>query len=337
MLEIIPANNSKRWNEIVRSLPEYDFYHLAEYHGLDLSGKALLLHFPHKKGTFVLPVLLREIDGTDYRDITSVYGYAGPLSSENNPDPEALRSFHEALKHYFDTQRVVSVFSRLHPLFEKQTSLVDDLGKVTDTNLTVGIDLSLPPAEQRSQYAHSLKNDINRLNKSGLTIKKAENTEEIDWFRILYYESMKRVNAAEMYYFPPSYFYDFLSGIDSEIRLAYYQGIPISGSLFTRCNGIIQVHLSATQSDYLSLSPLKSVWDQIRIFGTENQLKHMHLGGGFGGKNDSLLAFKAQFSKQRFMFKVWSYIHNREMYERFVKEKFGRNIPETAFFPLYRF
>ena len=117
MLEIIPAGNSKRWNEIVRSLPEYDFYHLAEYHCLDLSGEALLLHFTHKKGTFVLPVLLREIAGTDYRDITSVYGYAGPLSSENNPDTEALRSFHEALKHYFDTQRVVSVFSRLHPLF----------------------------------------------------------------------------------------------------------------------------------------------------------------------------------------------------------------------------
>jgi hypothetical protein len=335
-VEIIRVDQEQKWNERIQSMHEYDFYHQAAYHRLDLSGEAFLLYFRNARAAFALPVIVRNIEGTAYKDITSVYGYAGPLSRDPDPAPEDIRCFHEELKHYMDANEVVSAFARLHPLFEDQTLLLKDVGEVSDTNLTVVLDLHLPPSVQRSQYASSLKNDINRLERIGIIIQEAKTKEDIDIFAAIYRETMRRVKASERYWFPNQYFYDFLSSIPSVLFLAYYKDIPISGSLFTVCNGIIQTHLSATKDAYLRLSPLKYIWDQIRIMGNSEKLSYMHLGGGHSGKNDSLFQFKSQFSSLRRMFKVWKYIHNPQVYEALIQEKHSANLADTTFFPLYR-
>ncbi|MDR0864175.1 MAG: hypothetical protein LBO74_04485 [Candidatus Symbiothrix sp.] len=336
MLEIITVENAERWDEIVRSMYEYDFYHLAAYHRLDKSGKALLIHHHTETAAFAFPVILRDIAGTIYKDITSVYGYAGPLSREENPQPEDIRVFQNELKTYFDANHIITVFSRLHPLFEKQPSLPGNLGEVIDMNMTVAIDLNLPEAEQRKQYARSLKYKINYLKKKGVRIVKASNKKEVDTFIEMYMENMDRVHAAESYYFSPDYFYTILEKIDSSLLLAEYEGKYISGSLCTFCKGIMQAHLNATKNDFLYLSPLKLVLEQARIEGMKKEMNWLHLGGGKGGADDSLFLFKSRFSDIRFMFKVWKYIHNQEVYDALVHEKHKEDLLETTFFPLYR-
>jgi lipid II:glycine glycyltransferase (peptidoglycan interpeptide bridge formation enzyme) len=139
-----------------------------------------------------------------------------------------------------------------------------------------------------------------------------------------------------MYYFSKDYFYRFIEELPSTLFLAYYEKKPISGSLFTSCNGIVQPHLSATLNEYLRWSPLKLVWDCIRIDAIEKKEKWMHLGGGVSGADDSLFRFKAQFSDIRLVFKTWRYVHNQEAYNRLVVEKYADNIPHSTFFPLYR-
>jgi hypothetical protein len=336
MLEIVSLDNKKRWNEIIRSMNNYDFYHLAEYHQLDHSGTPLLLYYSDRTASFALPVILRTIENTGYKDITSVYGYSGPLSGQNATPADSIKNFQEELQVFFDSNQVVSVFARLHPLFTNQELILSCLGNVIDENQTVGIDLTLPEEEQRRQYSHSLKNAVNRLKRKNLIIKKAQSRREIDSFVEVYWENMKRVNAASSYFFSSEYFHQFLESIDSSLLLAYYDDEIISGSLFTECNSIIQPHLSATKNKYLYLSPLKYIWDQIRTTGVEKRLKYIHLGGGFGGKNDTLFGFKSQFSHLRFMFKTWRYIHSRTVYDSLVQQRFGENIPDNRFFPLYR-
>jgi hypothetical protein len=336
MLEIITADNPERWDEIIHSMLEYDFYHLASYHRLDQSGEALLLYFHDEKAGFALPVIQRAIDGTAYKDITSVYGYSGPLSRSKNPPVEDIRLFQKELKNYFDANHIISVFSRLHPLLDNQALLLNDLGEITDLNLTVGIDLNVPEAQQKRQYARSLKNRINHLKKQGVRIVKVSGKKEIDAFIEIYKENMDRVNAAGIYYFPADYFYTFLEKIDSCILLAAYEGQWISGSLCTFCNGIMQAHLNATKNDFLHLSPLKLVLDQARVEGKARGMDWLHLGGGRSGEDDSLFVFKSQFSDERFMFKVWKYIHDEEVYNSLLSRKQKGNIPENGFFPLYR-
>jgi len=336
MFEILSLDQEDRWNEVVRSMKQYDFYHLAEYHQLENSGKPLLIYFSSKKTSLALPVILRPIDGTAYYDLTSVYGYAGPLSNKENPDEQTIKDFQKALLHYLDSLRVVSVFSRLHPLFSNQESFLSGLGNVVDTNQTVGIDLSLPEQEQKRQYAHSVKNHINRLKRKNVVVKKEQTQEAMDLFIEIYRENMKRVNASDMYFFSNDYFYRFLKKLSAALFLAYYEGKAISGSLVTTCNGIVQPHLSATLNEYLRWSPLKLVWDFIRIDAIEKKEKWLHLGGGVGGADDTLFQFKAQFSDMRFSFKTWRYIHDKETYVRLVSEKQVNQVLPSSFFPLYR-
>jgi len=336
MVEIISLDQKDRWNSIVRSMNRYDFYHLAEYHRLEDSGRALLIYFHLKKTSIAFPVVLRNIAGTKYNDLTSVYGYAGPLSNEVNQDKQTVKVFQNELTDFFDSRRIVSAFARLHPLFNNQEIILSGLGEVIDTNQTVGIDLNLPETEQKRQYAHSVKNQINRLKRKNVLVKKVKNREEIDLFIDIYRENMKRVNASEIYFFSNDYFYRFMEELPASLFLAYYEEKAICGSMVTACNGIVQPHLSATRNEYLRWSPLKLVWDYIRRDAIEKKESRLHLGGGVGGSNDSLFQFKAQFSDLRFSFKTWRYIHDEETYARLVSEMHSNQVLHSSFFPLYR-
>ena len=336
MFNVISIDQKDQWNNIIRSMNRYDFYHLAEYHCLENSGQPLLLYYSSSDISVAIPVILRPIDGTQYNDLTSVYGYAGPLSNCENQDEKIVKDFQKELLHFFDNYKIVSVFTRLHPLLNNQKYILSGLGEVVDTNQTVGIDLNLPEWEQKKQYAHSVKNQINRLKRKNVLVKKVQTPEAIDLFIEIYRENMERVNASEMYFFPDEYFFRFMEELPSSLFLAYYRDEAISGSLFTTCNGIVQPHLSATLNDYLRWSPLKLVWDCIRIDAIEKKERWLHFGGGVSGVDDTLFQFKAQFSDLRFLFKTWRYIHNEEIYAQLVSGKFPEYIPNSSFFPLYR-
>lgn len=336
MVEIISVDNESRWDEVIRSMHKYDFYHLAPYHKLDESGEAFLLYYSNEGNAFAFPFIKRKIPNTDYFDITSVYGYGGPLAMTESPLHKDISAFQTALKGYFDHNNIVTVFSSLHPLFTDQSLLLDGLGDVADVNKTVAINLCLSESQQRGQYARSVKYRINRLKKEGIVIKLASEKKDVDSFIEIYKENMDRVAAASKYYFSKDYFYAFLKKIDSEILLAYHENEVISGSLCTFCNSIMQAHLNATKTDFLDISPLKLVLDQARREGMQRKMNWLHLGGGRDGENDSLFDFKSRFSHDHFLFKVWRYIHNEKMYSVLLKEKYKGNLPNTSFFPLYR-
>ena len=100
MPDVITLENAEQWNDVVKSMKEYDFYHLSEYHRLDSSGKALLFHFRNESEAFAWPIILRDIEETDYKDITSVYGYVGPLANVEKPSKHSIRLFQEEMKAY---------------------------------------------------------------------------------------------------------------------------------------------------------------------------------------------------------------------------------------------
>lgn len=336
MFEIIPLDNELRWNNIICSMQEYDFYHLAAYHKLDASGEASLFVFETQENVFAFPFVKRNIKNTSFYDITSVYGYGGPLFKNNSILAEDVNAFHAALRKYFSENKIVSVFSSLHPLFRNQEKLVDGLGKVENLNNTVAINLQLSPEEQWRQYTYSVKYQINLLKREGIYIRMTSTKKAVDDFIKIYEDNMRRVNATPKYFFSTDYFYKFLKDINSVVFLAYLNNEVVAGSLCTFCNKIMQTHLSATNSKFLALSPLKYVIDAARIEGVKRNMKWLHLGGGRSGKNDSLFEFKSYFSNERFTFKVWKYICNEEIYNSLVQEKYKNPLLINSFFPLYR-
>ena len=333
MLEIISIEQAKKWDEAVRSMYAYDFYHLSAYHRLDPFGKPFLLYCPIENTVFALPVILRNIEKSDYHDITSVYGYAGPLCNSAQPEPQKIAVFQQELKSYFDEQQIISAFARLHPLLE-QENLIHGVGEVIDANLTVGIDLNRSETEQKKQYSRSLRTQLNRLKKSEIEITQSVEKEDIEQFHKIYIETMDRVKASPYYYFTIEYFYHFISEIDSALFLAKKNGEIISGSLCTFTNGIMQAHLNATKNDYLPQSPLKLVLDTARVEGMKRKQNTLHLGGGKGGSNNSLFEFKSRFSHQYFQFRMWKYIHNPVVYSELAQT--NKKVGDSDFFPTYR-
>ncbi len=334
----IIERDSARWNEIVKQAAIYDFYHTSYYHKIDNDHTSVLLLFSKGESFIALPLVLRNIPDTSLFDMTSVYGYAGPVSRIAPADhDELLRFFKERFVQYCLDNRVVSVFSRLHPLID-QKFILEGLGEILDLNKTVSIDLTAAADEQRAGYRKSLKSDLNQLRRTAITVYETKAREEINRFIDIYYETMHRVQASANYYFSKEYFYDFLSteAFASKLLLAKSDNQVIAGAIFTYTDKIMQYHLAGTTEAFIKQTPMKLILDEARMMANAMGLHHLHLGGGVAGRDDdSLFRFKSGFSKNFKQFSVWQYIADQAAYGDLVAAKAGTG-RSSNFFPLYR-
>ncbi|MEG0916304.1 MAG: GNAT family N-acetyltransferase [Myroides sp.] len=331
----ILENNSPKWTEIIKQASVYDFHHTPYFHKIDTTYPSKLLFFSDKKNFIALPVIIRPIDNTDFFDITSVYGYSGPIYwfNKDYQQENLLNFFKLKFINFCKDHNIVSVFSRLHPLIE-QKNIIEGLGEIVALNKTISVDLTLSADEQRKEYRKSLKSELNQLRRKDIYVKVADAQNEIDQFIAIYYETMDRVNATPNYYFSKEYFYDFLDNADfkSKLLIAVKDEKVIAGAIFTFTDKIMQYHLAGTTDEFIRETPMKLILDEARLLGNKTSAISLHLGGGVGGSDeDSLFRFKSGFSKDFKQFSVWKYIVNPEVYNQLSKEK-----DQTSYFPLYR-
>jgi hypothetical protein len=333
--------NDSRWNKFMLKSYQYDFYQTTCYHLLQSIGKPILLTATFGDDFIAMPLVIRKVEGTDYYDCTSVYGYCGPASnlSFSLVTNEMFEYFRSELNLYFQKNNIISVFSRLHPIIYGD-KLFTNFGTVKKINETVAIDLRLSPEEQRRQYRKSNKSEINQLKgKKGFTIKEAKSDDEIKAFVEIYQETMKRVDANPYYFFDYDYFHSFLKNkcYSTKLLLAIHNCQITAGAIFTITDKIMQYHLAGTKNEYIKDTPMKLILDAARLIGNQLKLEYLHLGGGVGGSDeDSLFRFKAGFSQNRFIFRIWQYIVDHEKYEAVCKMKFSNRIINSNFFPQYR-
>ena len=336
--EIIEIDNPK-WQSIVRSSYVYDFHHTAFYHGIDNDHRSVLLVATEDSDFLALPLVIRPIEGTDWYDATSVYGYGGAIANESFEvvTSSLVEYFKVAVKDFFLNNNIVSVFSRLHPLINSR-QVFDGMGEVVNLNRTVAIDLTLPVEIQRRQYRKSNKSEINQLRRKGLIVEEATTRHEVERFIDIYYETMDRVDAIPYYYFSREYFHSFMenSSFDSRLLVAKDNGDIVAGAIFTITQKIMEYHLAGTVGEYIQMTPMKLIIDEARLLGSSLSLEYLHLGGGVGGSDDdSLFRFKSGFSDYYCQFAVWKYVVDENQYNQLVDSKSGID-KSSNFFPLYR-
>jgi lipid II:glycine glycyltransferase (peptidoglycan interpeptide bridge formation enzyme) len=339
--QVISIHNEIAWDDIVSKSWSYDFYHCSSYNKLDDTGDPLLFVAKDGDEHILLPLIKRAIENTEYFDCSSVYGYAGPLTS-SPPEllsPQFIRFFQEKLYQYLSDQKIIAVFSRLHPIIS-QNDIISGLGDIEQLNKTISIDLEIPLEEQWQQYRKSNKYEIAQLKKAGFVVKQAETRAEIDEFIHIYTETMTRVGAQAMYFFDKSYFYNFLNAKDFDpiLLLAYKGKDTTGGAIFTITKNIMQYHLAGTNVAYIKESPMKLIIDEARLLGVARGLKSLHLGGGVGGQDDDdpLYKFKAGFSNQNCRFEVWKYVVDKQIYQDLAEERGKHKVLNNSYFPLYR-
>ncbi|SEN46672.1 Acetyltransferase (GNAT) domain-containing protein [Mucilaginibacter gossypiicola] len=339
MIKIFTLLNKEEWISYVGNSAEYDFYHTWHYHSLETAGDPVLFVYEEADTYIGFPLLQRKIPGSDYCDLTCVYGFSGPFSNQkfDEIDEVLMENFKTAFSNFLVNEKYVSVFVRLHP-FYKQQKLLEKFGGIHENGKTVVFDLSLTIDEQRKKYRQSTMDAIKHAWKRGFRVEDETNT-GLNTFVEIYTENMKRVGANSYYLFNEKYFSEILNTSEYEARLltVYDKDIAIASTIISFTNGIIQAHLVGARAEYLHHSPTKFLADCITQIGREKGMKYYNLGGGLGFKNDKLFDWKCAFSDFHLDFKTWRYIANPEIYQKLLQDKGIEENAEVDFFPLYRY
>ena len=353
-LTMLELSDELQWRTVLRHVYQSDFYYLPEYHSIaedQGEGHARLFVYSDRKFIMAIPLLLRPLAETtelaeiagDWQDATSVYGYAGPLASHADMPATVVKGFKTALSAALQEQKVVTLFTRLHPLIP-QADWIRGMGKRNVLGQTVSIDLALPLAQQRSKYRANHRQDVNRLRRLGIVSYPVHSEEHWGRFIDIYYQTMDRVHASRRYFFDRSDFDALRTRLGTTLTLFVCQWHDeiICGGLFSLHQGIVQYYLGGTRNGYLKYAPMKLLFDSVRIWATQRKARIFHLGGGIGSNEDSLFQFKAGFSDQRHVFSIWKWILQPKVYgqlcvkKREINQRKGMKVMESGYFPEYR-
>ena len=340
MIEVITDKDT--WKEQIDLVANSDFYHTYDYHQLSKNEgeKPVLIKYVDENISLLIPLLIRDIEDLDYRDATSVYGYAGPLVQHSN-GPMEVEKFQTAFNQFLYKNNIVSVFSRLHPYIEGQETILNGLGTINALGKVVFIDLRDTIENQRAKFNRRLKTYLNKSRRS-CTVIKGDIDEHLEDFKRLYHQNMKRVDADDSYFFTDDYYRNVLlsNEYESELSLCIHNETQeiIGASMFMKKGNMVQYHLSGLSEDHFDLNPIKLIIDEMRIKSTHEGYEFFNLGGGLGSREDSLFRFKSSFSKEFKEFKTWKYIVNEDAYKQLTLNRLGEDfgLSEVEFFPAYR-
>lgn len=342
------APDDPRWRQMLEHV-RHDFYHLPEYAALcseQEGGDAVAFYAETGRNTFLVPLLAKRValpparDG-EWRDLAAPYGYPSPLLLDPC-DRTGLREMMGAFRWVAREQGFVSAFVRLHPLLPLPNDVLQEYGEVVMHGETVSIDLTLSEELLWKQIRRDRRSGIRKLVRQGFHVV-MDAWGGLDEFIRIYRETMQRVKASEYYYFPRSYFSGLRAALGERLHLCQVLspgGRVAAAGLFVLTDGVVELHLSGTATEYCRMGPSKLMLYEIGRAGKRAGASVMHLGGGVGGRRDTLFEFKAAFSPLRNPFGTYRMVLHRERYQELCRwwQQQSRNIPlNSDYFPLYRY
>jgi hypothetical protein len=291
------------------------------------------------------------LEASDASDVLSVYGYSGPLAWGWRPGDAFAEQAWNLLLETWRRQKAVSVFTRFHPLLEN-AAFVHDLAsrpnqdKVTEGVIplgpTISVDLTLSPEATRAAYGRGLARDIAVARRAGLTTRQDEDLSLLPTFTRLYHETMARVGASDYYYFTEDHFRRLHDDLDGKLHLlaTYVDDSVAAAGLFIEYGGIVEWHLVGSSQEFSHLSPSKVLVDDAITWARDRGNRTFHMGGGHGGREDSLFWFKSRFSPTRHLFHTGRWILEPRLYAELVEARMAATTHPTrldpTFFPAYR-
>ncbi len=356
-IELIAADDPS-WEDWLGDVPR-DVFHTAAYHEYahhSGEGEPYLLVVGDRAQGMAWPYLLRPTPDREASpdpsstDVTSVYGYPGPIAWGCLPGSGFLVSAWAEVIGVWRQQRAVSAFTRFHPLLDNAL-LVDGLawpadgepggGGVIEAGPTVSVDLAGGYNGAQAGYGRDLRREIAAARREGLTTSEDEGWRDLAEFARLYRETMARNRAADYYYWEEGDFRRLSDSLGQGLHLLVTRmdEVVAAAGLFTLFDGIVECLLLASGSAFRSLSPTKVLIDDAVQWSVDRGASVLHLGGGRGGREDSLLWFKGRFSPRRHRFATGRWVLDAARYGDLVDRRRGgasEAIVGGDFFPAYR-
>jgi hypothetical protein len=287
-------------------------------------GRAAFLHLDG----VVFAAIVRDVSDSDARDVTTPYGYGGPIG-----EPRAAPRFWDAYGRWCAEHNIVTSFFRFHPLYANQryaaaSVLLEPLAR------TVAWRLGRDDLFAGMHRSH--RNKCRKAERAGVVVSAHPEAADLTEFAALYESTMDRVGAAAYYFFEAEYWERLASAVRSHlIRFdAHLEERLVASAVCLGSTAWLHYHLSATTEEARRVGASNLLLYEAARWAKANDFELFHLGGGRGGREDSLLAFKRAFDAEgRREFWIGKAVHDERTYRaltRSVKEG------DNGFFPAYR-
>lgn len=322
-----------------------DIYFEEEYAKLYETDKEKVEIFEYSnrngkgRNVFLKREISLKINNQIYYDIITPYGYGGPIFEikEEVNRQKFIDEYCEEFTKYCMENNIISEFIRFHPL-EKNYENLEKFYQIEHISDTIFMNLS-SEEEILKNMTSKTRNMVRKAIKNNLIFEEDRNQETLKNFQKLYYLTMEKNKADEIYYFDFKYFQN-LFNIKGKGKLfnVKLNNEIIASSTILIGEKWLHYHLSANTELGYKYAANNFLLYNIALWGSKNGFKKFHLGGGYGGNESSLFKFKKSMNEKGILkFCIGKKIYNKEIYDGLVKQ---RNLiekeKESNYFPLYR-
>ncbi|MDA3779546.1 MAG: GNAT family N-acetyltransferase [Bacteroidales bacterium] len=208
-------------------------------------------------------------------DLETPYGYGGFLSNTNNK--EFLNEAFHNYKIKCNKENIVAEFIRIHPFNNTPHHISSKFNFYTPDRKVVVVELTLDKDKRWETYNSKTRNILRKCEKNGLTVSISDNQ---DWFKRIYKQTMIRNNAGAFYFFNDSYF-DKLFKMDNVLLFeAKLNSEVIAMSFMIFGNDISHYHLSANTNLGMKYNANYYLLEKMFQYARQLGIKFFLLGGG---------------------------------------------------------
>jgi hypothetical protein len=263
----------------------------------------------------LVPLIVREVDGSELRDAISPYGYPGATVEGEGPAPDPPEvDWHPT--------ELLSVFVR------------DRLGRPTFAHPRPRSLVYLHDPQRERAVRPRLAEQIRAAERAGWRVERIDGPEvdatQLGAFEDAYEQTMRRTAAADRYFFGRDYYRAALEFPDSWLLLARGPDDEVgAAAIAARSDGCLHYFLGGTADAALEQSPFKSV--VVAMLELADELGFpLNLGGGVR-PGDGLERFKRGFANAEHAFTTHEIVCDPDEYDRLSA---GHDAGD--FFPAYR-
>ena len=113
--KVLTTKDNEEWDKLIDSVPNADVYYSAGYHKIyeqsyskdideSFNGKAFLFFYGDEESCVIFPFFKRKIEvpyvSGEFFDITTVYGYSGPIIKCSKNKDKLIEGFLDSLNKY---------------------------------------------------------------------------------------------------------------------------------------------------------------------------------------------------------------------------------------------
>ncbi|MDD5629029.1 MAG: GNAT family N-acetyltransferase, partial [Elusimicrobia bacterium] len=284
------------WREWLSRLPaaKRDVYLDPAYARLyiESGGRAACYIFTQAEHVYLYPFIMRPVpDIPGYFDITTPYGYGGPVSDTEEPAflQEAQRCFYAEASR----RKIVAEVIKFHPLLNNQAPLQGIFpGRIVEVCPTVFVDIDQDEGHRWTGiYSHANRKNINKAKRNDISARFDQLAESWRAFQSLYELTMIDNQASGFYRFSPEYFDSIRKHMSAQYILAscVLKGDIISSLLVLLGTDFAYCHLIGTNRELMGTGVNNLLHHELILWCKEKGYKKLLIGGGRTNLTDDTL------------------------------------------------